>query len=264
MNDVLRMINERGIAAGELKLTPAYLAEIIKLVDANTVNTSTGKALLEKVQASGQAPGEIVQAEGLAKVSDQDAIRSVCAEVLAEAPEQVAAYQAGQDHADRLVRRAGDEEITRQSRPATGADAAGRALEVIRIYTSMHSSYLYLNDLRVHYLRWDAADHDYPVVLLHGLSSSARIWELVAPYLASKGLTCYAPDARGHGFSDQPEDSAENYSFSSLTSDLAAFLETCQLERPLLVGHSWGGMLALDYAARMTHWEHVLHVASCW
>jgi pimeloyl-ACP methyl ester carboxylesterase len=113
----------------------------------------------------------------------------------------------------------------------------------------MQSSYLYLNGLRVHYLRWDAAERDYPVVLLHGLSSSARIWELVAPYLVSEGLTCYAPDARGHGFSDQPEDSAENYSFPSLTSDLAAFLETCQLERPLLVGHSWGGMLALDYAA---------------
>jgi pimeloyl-ACP methyl ester carboxylesterase len=117
--------------------------------------------------------------------------------------------------------------------------------------TEMQSSYLYLNDLRVHYLRWEAADREYPLVLLHGLSSSGRIWELVAPHLAEKGLTCYAPDARGHGFSDRPEDSAENYSFASVTSDLAAFLETCKLERPLLVGHSWGGMLALDYAARM-------------
>ena len=95
MNDVLRMINERGVSAAGLKLTPAYLAEIIKLVDANTVNSSTGKALLEKVQSGGQAPGEIVQSEGLAKVSDTDAIRAVCAEVLAEAPEQVAAYRSG-------------------------------------------------------------------------------------------------------------------------------------------------------------------------
>jgi pimeloyl-ACP methyl ester carboxylesterase len=115
----------------------------------------------------------------------------------------------------------------------------------------MQSSYTYLNGLRVHYLRWDASDRDYPVVLLHGLSSSARIWELVAPHLAKKELSCYAPEARGHGFSDKPEDNAENYSFASVTADLAAFLETCQLERPLLVGHSWGGMLALDYAARM-------------
>ena len=57
----------------------------------------------------------------------------------------------------------------------------------------MQSSYLYLNDLRVHYLRWEAADREFPVVLLHGLSSSGRIWELVAPHLAEKGLTCYRP-----------------------------------------------------------------------
>jgi aspartyl-tRNA(Asn)/glutamyl-tRNA(Gln) amidotransferase subunit B len=95
MNDVLRMINERSLAAGELKLTAAYLAEIIKLVDANTINTSTGKALLEKVQSSGSAPAEIVQAEGLAQVSDSSAIRAVCADVLAENPEQVEAYRKG-------------------------------------------------------------------------------------------------------------------------------------------------------------------------
>ncbi len=95
MNDVLRMINEKGISASELKLTPVYLADIIKLVDSGTVNTSTGKSLLDKVEASGHAPTEIVQAEGLAKVSDQEAIRTICAEVLAESPEQVNAYKGG-------------------------------------------------------------------------------------------------------------------------------------------------------------------------
>jgi aspartyl-tRNA(Asn)/glutamyl-tRNA(Gln) amidotransferase subunit B len=95
MNDVLRMVNDLGLNAGELRLTPLYLAEIIKLVDDGEVNTSTGKALLEKVQASGRTPAEIVQAEGLARVSDQDAIRAVCAQVLAESPDQVATYKAG-------------------------------------------------------------------------------------------------------------------------------------------------------------------------
>ncbi len=95
MNDVLRMINDSGIPAQDLKLTPEYLAEIIKLVDAGTVNTNTGKALLEKVQSSGRSPAEIVQAEGLAKVSDTSAIRAVSAEVLAENPDQVAAYRNG-------------------------------------------------------------------------------------------------------------------------------------------------------------------------
>ncbi len=95
MNDVLRMLNELGLNAGELRLTPLYLAEIIKLVDGGKINTSTGKALLEKVQESGRAPSEIVQAEGLARVSDQGAIRAVCAEVLAESPDQVATYKSG-------------------------------------------------------------------------------------------------------------------------------------------------------------------------
>lgn len=95
MNDVLRMINDRGISAAELKLTPSYLAEIIKLVDANTINTSTGKSLLEKVEQSGQAPADIVASEGLAQVSDISAIQSVCQEVLDDNPEQVAAYRSG-------------------------------------------------------------------------------------------------------------------------------------------------------------------------
>jgi aspartyl-tRNA(Asn)/glutamyl-tRNA(Gln) amidotransferase subunit B len=95
MNDVLRMINEKGVSAGALHLTPAYMAEVIKLVDAGTINTSTGKALLDKVESTGRAPGDIVQSEGLAKVSDTDAIRAVCAEVLAENPEQVSTYKGG-------------------------------------------------------------------------------------------------------------------------------------------------------------------------
>jgi len=95
MNDVLRMLNDAGLTAGQLKLTPAYLAELIKLVDAGTINVSTGKMLLEKVQASGKSPADIVQAEGLGKVSDDAAIRAVCEQVLAESPNEVASYKSG-------------------------------------------------------------------------------------------------------------------------------------------------------------------------
>jgi aspartyl-tRNA(Asn)/glutamyl-tRNA(Gln) amidotransferase subunit B len=95
MNDVLRMLNERGLTAEQLKLTPAFLAEILKLVDANTVNTNTGKALLNKVEDSGRAPGEIVQAEGLAQVSDDSAIRAVVQALIEASPKEVQAYQAG-------------------------------------------------------------------------------------------------------------------------------------------------------------------------
>jgi aspartyl-tRNA(Asn)/glutamyl-tRNA(Gln) amidotransferase subunit B len=95
MNDVLRMINDLGITPGQLNLTPEHLAEIIRLVDGNTINTSTGKALLGKVQESGRAPAEIVQAEGLAQVSDDSAIRAVVQAIMEANPKEVQAFKGG-------------------------------------------------------------------------------------------------------------------------------------------------------------------------
>ena len=97
MNDVMRMLNDQGLEAGDLKIAPEHLAEIIKLVDANTVNTSTGKALLEKVQETGKAPAEIVEAEGLAQVSDSGALREVAAKIIAANPDSVEKFRGGKD-----------------------------------------------------------------------------------------------------------------------------------------------------------------------
>ena len=95
MNDVLRMLNDSGQTAGELKLTPAFLAEIVKLVDAGTLNANTGKSLLQKVNLTGKAPSQLVAEEGLARVSDDSAIRAVVEQVLAESTSEVAAFKAG-------------------------------------------------------------------------------------------------------------------------------------------------------------------------
>ncbi len=95
MNDVLRMLNDRGISVTELHLTPDYLAQVIRLVDEGTINNSTGKSLLQKVEETQRTPQEIVQSEGLGRVSDDAAIRSVCQDVVAENPKEVAAYKAG-------------------------------------------------------------------------------------------------------------------------------------------------------------------------
>ena len=95
MNEVLRMINEQELNPVEMALTPAYLAAILKLVDAGTININTGKKLLQKVQQTGKAPDALVAEEGLGQVSDESAIRAVCEEVLAENPNEVAAYKGG-------------------------------------------------------------------------------------------------------------------------------------------------------------------------
>lgn len=95
LNDVMRLLNESGLTAGELNLTPAYLAEIIQLVDGGVVNTNTAKSLLEKVNRSGQSPKEIVETEGLAQVSDDSALRAAAEAIVAENPKEVESYKSG-------------------------------------------------------------------------------------------------------------------------------------------------------------------------
>ena len=95
MNDVLRMLNDRGLTAASLRLTPQHLAEAIQLVDEKVINTSTGKALIPKVQDSGKSPRQIVEEEGLAKVSDEDAIRGIVQAVIDANPNEVATYRGG-------------------------------------------------------------------------------------------------------------------------------------------------------------------------
>jgi pimeloyl-ACP methyl ester carboxylesterase len=85
-----------------------------------------------------------------------------------------------------------------------------------------------------------------PVVLLHGLASNARIWDGVAQRLAGAGLRVAALDLRGHGESEQP---AAGYDFATVCRDLEAALAALGAGRPVLVGHSWGANVALQYAA---------------
>jgi len=95
MNDVLRMLNDLGLSADQLVLSPEHLAEVVKLVDAGTINNATGKALLVKVQDTGKAPLEIIQEEGLGQVSDDTALQGVINKLLAENPNEVASFRGG-------------------------------------------------------------------------------------------------------------------------------------------------------------------------
>jgi aspartyl-tRNA(Asn)/glutamyl-tRNA(Gln) amidotransferase subunit B len=95
MNDVLRLLRQRGLSAAGLRLTPADLAAIIEMVETRRITTNTGKDLLQQVEESGRRPQEIVAAEGLAQVSDEGELQAMAGAVLAESGEQVAAYRGG-------------------------------------------------------------------------------------------------------------------------------------------------------------------------
>jgi len=97
MNELLRILNDLGVDASELTLSPEHLAEVIKMVDAGVVNSATAKSLLVKVQEKGKSPAAIVEEEGLAQVSDDSALQVVIQKILAENPEEVNNFRSGKE-----------------------------------------------------------------------------------------------------------------------------------------------------------------------
>ncbi len=84
-------------------------------------------------------------------------------------------------------------------------------------------------------------------LLVHGLSSNARLWDGVSAVLAAAGHRVVAVDQRGHGRSG-PADG--DMSYDAVAADLQALRGVMGLDRPVLVGQSWGGNVVLETAAR--------------
>lgn len=111
------------------------------------------------------------------------------------------------------------------------------------------------NGLQLHYRHWDspigtsttdAQSSLPPILLLHGLASAAHIWDLVAPLLAARGYSVTALDQRGHGESDKPN---TGYDFATIIADDTSAVQALGIAHPIVVGHSWGAAVALQYAA---------------
>jgi pimeloyl-ACP methyl ester carboxylesterase len=100
---------------------------------------------------------------------------------------------------------------------------------------------------RFHYLSWGAEQAELPsLVLIHGITSSARSWVRVGPALVER-YRVYAPDMRGHGDSVKPP--AGVYSLRQTADDVIAFMDALDLKQPVLLGHSWGGGISLVLAS---------------
>ena len=105
-------------------------------------------------------------------------------------------------------------------------------------------SYVEANGIRVHYER--TGGDKPPLVLLHGLMGSGATWTPVARALA-RDFDVVTPDARGHGGSSKP---ARGYRYDDLADDVEGLVRALGLARPVLLGHSMGGMTAAVVASR--------------
>src|ERR1700758_4767210 len=78
------------------------------------------------------------------------------------------------------------------------------------------------------------------VVFLHGIGGSARIWAPQIASFAAAGFRPVALDMLGYG----PREPVDRMDFDLLAADVESQIARLDLDRPIIVGHSMGGMLA--------------------
>ena len=96
-----------------------------------------------------------------------------------------------------------------------------------------------------------------PVILIHGLAASLHDWDDLIPALTENGYAAYAPDLLGHG--DSPKLDARLYQMDWIFEHFFQWMRSLRLTEPaILIGHSMGGHVALEYARRVSAWTRGL------
>jgi len=85
-----------------------------------------------------------------------------------------------------------------------------------------------------------------PLILLHGGTVSSNMWRPFLPSFVSH-FRVITPDSRGHGKTNNP---SGGLSYHLMAEDIAAFIQALKLTRPLILGYSDGGQIALELGIR--------------
>ncbi len=87
-----------------------------------------------------------------------------------------------------------------------------------------------------------------PAVLLHGFGASLEMWRDIQPYLEPR-LVMHLVDLKGFGLSSKPDD--RRYTIEDQAAIMASFIEQLDLKGLCLIGHSYGGAVALATYLRL-------------
>ncbi|MDX1621847.1 MAG: alpha/beta hydrolase [Nitriliruptorales bacterium] len=88
---------------------------------------------------------------------------------------------------------------------------------------------------------------DHLAMLLHGWPEDGTCWRAVAPLLADAGYRVACPDLKGFGKSEAPK---KGYDPETLADEISQLIKNLHVKKALLVGHDWGGAVALATAFR--------------
>jgi aspartyl-tRNA(Asn)/glutamyl-tRNA(Gln) amidotransferase subunit B len=95
MGDLMRELNRHHHVPQQAPVTPAHLANVLRLVDEGVISGKLAKTVFEEMYRTGKQPEDIVAEQGLVQVRDTGALEAVIQQVLTDNASQVEAYRAG-------------------------------------------------------------------------------------------------------------------------------------------------------------------------
>jgi pimeloyl-ACP methyl ester carboxylesterase len=99
--------------------------------------------------------------------------------------------------------------------------------------------YIEANGLKVYYEHYGEGE---PLLLVHGGTATSQSWASHLPAF-TEHFEVFTPDSRGHGRTDNP---AGELGYRVMADDLASLIDALGLQRPLVLGYSDGGQIALE------------------
>ncbi len=95
LRDVMGYLKEHKVNLADFLLTPEKLAELINLLDKNTINARAAQEVFAEVAKTGKNPAAIVKERGLEQIENIAELEAIIKEIVAANPEQVAQYKVG-------------------------------------------------------------------------------------------------------------------------------------------------------------------------
>ncbi len=95
MTEVMRVLNEQGIAITGLNVSPEMLTGLIALIDRGSISGSMAKEVFAEMAATGDSAGSIVEKRGIGQISDEAELRSLAREIIDAYPDEAGRYRSG-------------------------------------------------------------------------------------------------------------------------------------------------------------------------
>lgn len=118
-----------------------------------------------------------------------------------------------------------------------------------KYFTSFDGSKIYYHKTTKDQNKW--------LIFLHGFGGDLTAWQKERAYFTRLGISTIAMDLRGHGLSSR-SDNKDFYKLENFANDLKILLEKESITNSVIIGHCFGGMVAIYFQVKFPNYAHGL------